>query len=86
MNEIITTQNLTKNYGNLVAVDHLSMQVQKGEIFGFLGPNGAGKTTTIRMLVGLTTPSEGTATINGYELASSILLTSSSCNLYAIES
>jgi ABC-2 type transport system ATP-binding protein len=68
VNDIITTENLTKYYGRLVAVDHLSMQVKEGEIFGFLGPNGAGKTTTIRMLVGLTTPSDGTATIKGYEI------------------
>ena len=68
MNDIITTQSLTKYYGSLVAVDHISMRVKAGEIFGFLGPNGAGKTTTIRMLVGLTTPSEGTATIKGYDI------------------
>ena len=73
MNDIITTQSLTKAYGSLVAVDHLSMQVHEGEIFGFLGPNGAGKTTTIRMLVGLTTPSEGTATIKGYDIRKEIV-------------
>lgn len=63
MNDIITTRSLAKYYGSLLAVDHISMHVREGEIFGFLGPNGAGKTTTIRMLVGLTSPSEGTATI-----------------------
>jgi ABC-2 type transport system ATP-binding protein len=68
MNGIITTHSLTKYYDKLVAVDHISMQINEGEIFGFLGPNGAGKTTTIRMLVGLTTPSEGTATIQGYNI------------------
>jgi len=73
MNDIITTQSLTKYYGSLIAVDHLSMQVHEGEIFGFLGPNGAGKTTTIRMLVGLTTPSEGTATIQGYDIRNDII-------------
>jgi ABC-2 type transport system ATP-binding protein len=73
MNNIITTQNLTKYYDSLVAVDHLSMQVKEGEIFGFLGPNGAGKTTTIRMLVGLTTPNEGTATIKGYDIQKEIV-------------
>jgi len=73
MNDIITTQSLTKYYGSLIAVDHLSMQVHEGEIFGFLGPNGAGKTTTIRMLVGLTTPSEGTATIQGYDIRNDIV-------------
>jgi ABC-2 type transport system ATP-binding protein len=69
VNPIITTDNLTKHYGSLVAVDHLSMQVKEGEVFDFLVPNGAWKTTTIRMLVGLTTPSEGTATIKGYEIS-----------------
>ena len=55
-------------YGRLLAVDHISFQVEKGEIFGFLGPNGAGKTTTIRMLTTLTKPSEGTAKIFGYDV------------------
>jgi len=55
-------------YGRLLAVDHISFQVEKGEIFGFLGPNGAGKTTTIRMLTTLTKPSEGTAKIFGYDI------------------
>jgi len=54
-------------------VDHLSFSVKEGEIFGFLGPNGAGKTTTIRMLVGLTTPTEGTAIIDGFDIRSEIL-------------
>jgi ABC-2 type transport system ATP-binding protein len=73
MNNIITTQSLTKYYDSLVAVDHISMQVKEGEIFGFLGPNGAGKTTTIRMLVGLTRPSEGSATIKGYDIRKEIV-------------
>jgi len=73
MNNIITTQNLTKYYGSLLAVDHISMNIEEGEIFGFLGPNGAGKTTTIRMLVGLTTPNEGTATIKGYDIQKDIV-------------
>ena len=55
-------------YGRLLAVDHISFQVEKGEIFGFLGPNGAGKTTTIRMLTTLTKPSEGAAKIFGYDV------------------
>ena len=54
-------------------MDHIDLQVWKGEIFGFLGPNGAGKTTTIRMLVGLTTPSEGSARIQGYEIQKEML-------------
>ena len=73
MNDIITTQSLTKYYDKLVAVDHISMQDKEGEIFGFLGPNGAGKTTTIRMLVGLTTPNEGSATIKGYDIRKEIV-------------
>ena len=73
MNDIIATHSLTKHYGSLLAVDHISMHVKEGEIFGFLGPNGAGKTTTIRMLVGLTIPSKGTATIKGYDIGREIV-------------
>src|SRR3990170_3041206 len=61
-------KNLTKRFGDLTAVNHISFEVKKGEIFGFLGPNGAGKTTTIRMLTGLTEPSEGTARIMGHDI------------------
>jgi len=64
----IEVKNLTKQFGDLTAVNHISFEVKKGEIFGFLGPNGAGKTTTIRMLTGLTEPSEGTATIMGHDI------------------
>jgi ABC-2 type transport system ATP-binding protein len=64
----IDALNLTKRYGNLLAVDHINFTVEKGEIFGFLGPNGAGKTTTIRMLTGVSTPTEGTATVMGYDI------------------
>jgi len=56
MDDVIVINELTKYYGDLVAVDHIDLNVRRGEVFGFLGPNGAGKTTTIRMLVGLTTP------------------------------
>jgi len=69
---VIQTTDLTKRYGDFLAVDHLSFQVQEGEIFGFLGPNGSGKTTTIRMLVGLSKPSEGKASILGYGIRSDI--------------
>ncbi len=65
---IITVENLTKRFGELVAVDDISFQVAPGEIFGFLGPNGAGKTTTINILCTLTKPSSGKATINGYDV------------------
>jgi ABC-2 type transport system ATP-binding protein len=64
---------LTKHYGTLSAVDDISFRVGKGEVFGFLGPNGAGKTTTIRMLVGLTSPSEGTAMVAGHSITDDIV-------------
>lgn len=64
----IEAKGLTKYYNNLLAVDHINFQVEKGEIFGFLGPNGAGKTTTIRMLTGISIPSEGTATVMGFDI------------------
>jgi ABC-2 type transport system ATP-binding protein len=68
MNEIIRVNELTKSYGPTLAVDHISFDVKQGEVFGFLGPNGAGKTTTIRMMVGLTQPSSGTAWIDGRDI------------------
>jgi ABC-2 type transport system ATP-binding protein len=61
----IQVQGLTKRYEDVVAVDNLSFEVDQGNVTGFLGPNGAGKTTTLRMLLGLATPTEGTATFNG---------------------
>lgn len=65
---IITTKDLTKRFGNFTAVDSLSFNVSKGEIFGFLGANGAGKTTAMRMLCGLSIPSSGEATVAGYNV------------------
>jgi ABC-2 type transport system ATP-binding protein len=65
---IIQTQELTKHYGDIKAVDHLDLVVYEGEIFGFLGPNGSGKTTTLLMLMGLTVPTSGTATVGGYDI------------------
>ncbi len=65
---IITVENLTKRFGELVAVDNISFQVAPGEIFGFLGPNGAGKTTTINILCTLTKPSSGKALVNGFDV------------------
>jgi ABC-2 type transport system ATP-binding protein len=62
---VIELHGLTKRFGDLVAVDDLSFEVDSGRVVGFLGPNGAGKTTTLRMLLGLATPTEGSATING---------------------
>ena len=64
---IIETQNLTKFYGEQVAVDGLSFTIQEGEIFGFLGPNGSGKTTTLLMLLGLTEPSDGWAKVAEFD-------------------
>lgn len=63
---VIETKELTKAYGNFVAVDKLNLRIDEGEIFGFLGPNGAGKTTTILMLLGLTEPTSGSAQVCGY--------------------
>ena len=60
---MITTVNLEKRYGHLVALKNLNVHIEQGEFFGFLGPNGAGKTTTIKILVGLLKPSAGSATI-----------------------
>jgi ABC-2 type transport system ATP-binding protein len=62
---MIETKNLTKNYGNLTALNDLNLKIQQGDIFGFIGPNGAGKTTTMRILVTLLEPTRGTAFING---------------------
>ena len=73
MEEVITAWNLTKEYDGLLAVDHVSFEVNRGEVFGFLGPNGAGKTSTIRMLVGLTEPSEGSASVAGYDIRKEIV-------------
>ena len=65
---MITTNGLTRRFGDLVAVEDLHLEVSKGEIFGFLGPNGAGKTTTVRMLAALIAPSSGTANVAGFHL------------------
>lgn len=67
-NVAVETHELTKNFGRFAAVDKVSMQVQRGEIFGFLGANGAGKTTTIRILCGLLKPSSGTALVEGIDV------------------
>jgi ABC-2 type transport system ATP-binding protein len=68
---VIETRDLTKRYGNLVAVDRLTMRVHPGEVYGFLGPNGAGKTTTLRMLLGLVRPTAGSAAVLGARPGSS---------------
>jgi len=65
---VISANQLTKRFGDFVAVDHISFEVSKGEIFGFLGANGAGKTTAMRMLCGLSLPSSGKATVAGFDV------------------
>jgi len=67
---VIEVQGLTKHYGDLLAVDHINLEVKSGEMFGFLGPNGAGKTTTVRMLTGVIKADAGSAFIMGYEAGS----------------
>jgi ABC-2 type transport system ATP-binding protein len=65
---VIECTDLTKRFGNLTAVDHVSFEVEEGEIFGLLGPNGAGKTTTVRMLTTVIPPDEGTARVSGFDV------------------
>ena len=65
---VISVKDLTKKFGNFTAVDHITLQVRRGEIFGFLGANGAGKTTAMRMLCGLSLPTSGTGTVAGYDI------------------
>jgi ABC-2 type transport system ATP-binding protein len=64
----VETDNLTRRFGDFVAVDRLSLQVAPGEVFGFLGPNGSGKTTTIRMLCGLIAPTDGAGSVLGFDI------------------
>jgi ABC-2 type transport system ATP-binding protein len=68
MGNIIEVKDLTKKFGRFTAVDNISFDIKKGEIFGFLGPNGAGKSTTIRMLVTLLRPTSGSAKLAGYDI------------------
>jgi ABC-2 type transport system ATP-binding protein len=70
---MIKTQNLSKRYDALTAVDDVSFEVQPGEVLGFLGPNGAGKTTTMRMLAGFISPTSGTASICGHDIETDTL-------------
>jgi ABC-2 type transport system ATP-binding protein len=70
---MIKTQNLTKNYNGLMAVDDLSFSVEPGEVLGFLGPNGAGKSTTMRMIAGFIPPTSGSASICGHDVVASPL-------------
>jgi len=68
--KVISAENLTKKFGNFTAVDHISFEVKQGEIFGFLGANGAGKTTAMRMLCGLSIPTEGKGFVAGFDIES----------------
>ena len=63
---VVETEDLTKTYGNIMAVDQLNLHIADGDIFGFLGPNGAGKTTTILMMLGLTEPTSGVVRVAGF--------------------
>jgi len=65
---VIQAEGLTKQFGQFTAVDHVSFEVQRGEVVGYLGPNGSGKTTTIRMLCGLLRPTEGNARVMGTDV------------------
>ena len=65
---MIEVKNLVKRYGTHVAVDHLSFQIEKGNIYGFLGPNGAGKSTTMNMITGYIASTEGQVLINGHDI------------------
>jgi ABC-2 type transport system ATP-binding protein len=64
----VEVENLTRTFGDFVAVDHISFRVREGQIFGFLGPNGAGKSTTIRMLAGILPPTSGTGRVSGFDM------------------
>lgn len=87
---LIETSHLVKRYGEKLAVDDVSFQVNAGEIFGFLGPNGAGKSTTIKMIVGLLHPTSGTVKVGGYDVVTQSVQAKAACgyvpdepNLYA---
>src|SRR5215468_7300731 len=67
---VVETRELTKKYGGVVALDRLTMSVERGQILGFVGPNGAGKTTTIKILVGLARPTSGSARVAGADCVS----------------
>lgn len=67
-NKVIVVHELTKKFGDFTAVDHISFEVNRGEIFGFLGANGAGKTTAMKILCGLSLPTSGGGTVNGFDL------------------
>ena len=67
--EPVVARGLVKRYGELMAVDHVDLTVERGDVFGYLGPNGAGKTTSLRMLLGLIRPTAGSIQVGGQDLA-----------------
>lgn len=69
---IIQLRDMTRKFGSLTAVDHLNLEIAKGEIFGLVGPDGAGKTTTLRLLCGLIDPTEGQAIVSGYDVSKNV--------------
>ncbi len=69
MSPAIALRGLTKRFGHLTAVDEVSLEVPRGQVFGLLGPNGAGKTTTIKLMTGLVTPTSGTVVLGGYDIS-----------------
>ena len=70
---MICVENLTKDYGSRRAISNLNFEAEQGEVVGFLGPNGAGKTTTMRILTGYMPPTDGTATVAGYDVVNELL-------------
>ena len=64
----VSLEDIVKRFGDFTAVDHVSLEIPTGEIFGFLGPNGAGKSTTIRMMCGLLTPTSGQGQVHGLDI------------------
>jgi len=72
MSVVIHAENLTRKFGDLIAVDHLNLEVEEGEIFGLVGPDGAGKTTTMRLLCGLMNPTEGHAIVAGHDVSKEV--------------
>lgn len=69
---MLVIDNLTKYYGDFCALDHISLHISKGDLYGFVGPNGAGKTTTLKILSGLIRPDEGTVIMDGHNLLTDI--------------
>ena len=80
MNKVIEVENLVKKYGKLTAVNGISFQVEKGEIFGLLGENGAGKTTTMEIIEGLRRPTSGKITVLGLSVKELAIIKSTWCN------